>query len=114
VQDEAGDFLVEVAEVWAVGYRKDGDMYEEIRQRVTDAGSSPKTKALSEVLDPFTKQTHDLSATSEPANPEPVPKWLTDALIHVVRLPASEVEGMGLEEAEKAWTEHISGPGSAT
>lgn len=46
VQDEAGDFRVEVAEVWAVGYRKDSEVYEEIAQRVADAGSSPKTKAL--------------------------------------------------------------------
>jgi mRNA interferase RelE/StbE len=30
VQDEAGDFRVKVAEVWAVGYRKDSEIYEEI------------------------------------------------------------------------------------
>lgn len=114
VQDEVGDFLVEVAEVWAVGYRKDSEVYAEIRQRVADAGSSPKTKALSEVLTLFTKQARDLSATAEPEKPERVPTWLTDALIHVVRLPASQVKEMDLEEAEKAWSDHVSGPGSAT
>ena len=46
VQDDAGDFRVEVAEVWAVGYRKDNEVYEEIRQRVANAGSSPKTKPV--------------------------------------------------------------------
>lgn len=113
-QDEAGDFRVEVAEVWAVGYRKDSEVYAEINQRVTDAGSSPKTKALTEVLDLFARQARDLTATPEPEKPEPVPKWLTDALLYVVHLPTSQVEQMSLEEAEKVWTDHITGAGSGT
>lgn len=114
VQDEAGDFRVEVAEVWAVGYRKDSEVYAEIKQRVTDAGSSTKTKALTEVLDLFARQARDLTATPEPEKPEPVPKWLTDALLYVVHLPTSQVEQMSLEEAEKVWTDHITGAGSGT
>ena len=114
VQDDAGDFRVEVAEVWAVGYRKDNEVYEEIRQRVANAGSSPKTKALTEVLELFAKQASDLTATPEPEKPEPVPRWLTDALLYVVHLPASQVQEMTLEEAERAWTDHISGAGSGT
>lgn len=114
VQDDAGDFRVEVAEVWAVGYRKDNEVYEEIRQRVANAGSSPKTKALTEVLELFAKQASDLTATPEPEKPEPVPRWLTDALLYVVHLPAPQVQEMTLEEAERAWTDHISGAGSGT
>lgn len=111
-QDEAGDYLIEVAEVWAVGYRKDGEVYAEIQQRVANAGPSPRTKALSEVLGLFTKQTRDLAATPEPNKPEPVPKWLTDALLYVVQIPVSQVAEMGLEAAEKAWADHISGAGT--
>ena len=114
MQDDARDFRVEVAEVWAVGYRKDNEVYEEIRQRVADAGSSPRTKALTEILELFAKQASDLAATPEPEKPEPVPKWLTDALLYVVHLPASQVQEMTLEEAEMAWTDHISGAGSGT
>lgn len=114
VQDDAGDFRVEVAEVWAVGYRKDSEVYREIKQRVADAGSAPMTKALTEVLELFAKQAVDLTATPEPDKPEPVPKWLSDALLYVVHLPASQVEKMSLEEAEKAWTDHISGAGGGT
>ena len=108
-QDEVGDYLIEVAEVWAVGYRKDSEVYAEIGQRIADAGSTPKTQALSEVLEIFAKQGRDLTATPEPDKPEPVPKWLTEALLYVVRIPASRVERMSLDEAEKAWTDHISG-----
>ncbi len=114
VPDEAGDFRVEVAEVWAVGYRKDSEVYSEIKQRVADAGSSPRTKALTDVLELFARQARDLTATPEPEKPEPIPKWLTDALIYVVHLRASQVEEMSLEEAEKAWADHISGAGSGT
>lgn len=111
-QDEVGDYLIEVAEVWAVGYRKDSEVYAEISQRIAQAGSTPKTKALSEVLEIFAKQARDLTATPEPDKPEPVPKWLTEALLYVVRIPASRVEQMSLDEAEKAWTHHISGAGT--
>ena len=114
VQYDAGDFRLEIAEVWAVGYRKDNDVYEEIRQRVADADSSPTTKALTEILDLFTKQASDLTATPEPEKPESVPKWLTDALLHVVHLTASQIQEMTLEEAEMAWSDHISGAGSGT
>lgn len=114
VEDAAGEFRVEVAEIWAVGYRKDSEVYAEIKQRVADAGPSPKTKALTEVLQIFEKQARDLAATPEPQKPESVPKWLTDALLYVVRLPAPQVEKMSLEEAEKVWTDHISGAGSGT
>jgi hypothetical protein len=114
VQDDAGEFRVEVAEIWAVGYRKDDEVYAEIRRRIADAGSSPKTKALTEVLDLFAKQARELTATPEPDKPEPVPKWLTDALLYVVHLPSSQVGQMSLEEAERAWTDHITGAGSDT
>lgn len=111
-QDAVGDYLIEVAEVWAVGYRKDSEVYAEISRRIAQAGSTPKTKALSEVLELFAKQSRDLTATAEPDNPEPVPKWLTEALLYVVRIPASRVERMSMDEAEKAWTDHISGKGT--
>lgn len=111
-QDEVGDYLIEVAEVWAVGYRKDSEVYAEIRQRIADADPNPRTKALSEVLELFAKQARDLTATPEPDKPEPVPKWLTEALLYVVRMPASTVERMTLAEAEKAWADHISGTGT--
>jgi mRNA interferase RelE/StbE len=61
-QDEAGDYRIEVAEVCAVGYRTDSEVYAEIRQRVASAGSSPKTKALSEVLALFAKRARDLTS----------------------------------------------------
>lgn len=113
VQDETGDYRVEVAEVWAVGYRKDSEVYAEIQSRADAAGSSPRTKTLTEVLEMFAKQSRGLSATPEPEEPEPVPPWLIDVLVRVVGLPTEEVAEMSFEQADKAWTAHITGPGSA-
>lgn len=113
-EDAAGDFLVDVAEVWAVGYRKENEVYAEVASRVAEAGESPKTKALSEVLAMFAKQSRDLVATPEPAEPEAVPKWLNEVLVNVVGLRRDRVESMALAEAERAWSEYTSGPGSAS
>lgn len=113
-QDEAGDYRVDVAEVWAVGYRKDSEVYAEIKRRADAAGPSPKTKTLTGVLELFDKPARGLTATSEPETPEPVPKWLSDALRHVVGLPGDQVDALSLEEAEKAWNDYITGPGSTT
>ena len=114
VQDEAGGYWVEVAEVWAVGYRKDSEVYAEIKHRADTAGASPKTKSLTEVLEMFAKQARGLTATPEPETPDPVPKWLGDALKYVVGMPDDDVNALSLAEAEKAWNDHITGPGSAT
>lgn len=108
-QDELGNYLIEVAEVWAIGFRKDSQVYDEIQQRIDVSGPNPHTRALSEVLALFAKQTRDLHATPEPQLPERVPTWLTEALLHVARIPAAAIAEMNLETAEKAWTDHISG-----
>lgn len=110
VQDAAGRHRIEVAEVWAVGYRKDGEVYAEIERRIQQVGESPATEALVEVLGLFAKQARGLSATPEPIEPEPVPRWLSEALRYVVRLPVAEVDGLTLAEAEKRWADHIAAP----
>jgi mRNA interferase RelE/StbE len=111
-EDQSGGLLVEVAEVWAIGYRKEGEVYAEVSRRVAAAGKSPATRALTEVLELFAKQARDLSAMPEPTEPEALPKWLTQALVHVVGLRQDQVESMTLAEAEQAWAEYTSGPGS--
>lgn len=110
--DQAGGLIVEVAEVWAVGYRKDGEVYDEITARSKAAGDSPATKALTDVLAMFEKQARDLTATPEPLESEETPRWLTDALVRVVRLRPEVVKAMSIDEADAAWTAYISGPGS--
>ena len=110
--DDLGDYYVEVAEVWADGYRKDSTIYEEVRERLEAAGDSPASRSLADVVNQLGKLGRGLSATPAPISPAPVPPWLRDALIHVVRLPKEEVEDMDLKEAEARWEAHITGPGA--
>lgn len=113
-EDQAGSFVVEIAEIWAVGYRKESEVYGEVSRRVAAAGPSRSARALREVLDLFAKQSRGLSAADEPPEPEPVPRWLKEALVHVVGVRQEEVEQMDLALAERAWSDYTSGPGSAT
>lgn len=113
-EDQVGRLVVDVAEVWAVGYRKDGEVYDEITARIEAAGGSPATKALTNVLAMFEKQSRGLSVTPEPVETERTPQWLTDALVRVVGLRPAVVKSMSPDEADAAWTAYITAPGSRT
>ena len=88
-----------------VGFRK-------ITARIKAAGASPATKALTDVLAMFEKQSRGLSATPEPVEPEGTPQWLINALVRVVGLRPEVVKAMSPDEADAAWTAHITAPGS--
>lgn len=113
VEGSSGEFHIEVAEVWAVGYRKDSEIYAEIQSRIAQADNTIKTTPLSDVLEIFAKQARGLQAVTEPEEEEPVPVWLLQSLRFVVGLPLEEVEQMSLAQAERAWNGYITGPGSA-
>lgn len=107
---DMGGYVVDVAEVWGVGYRKDSDVYDEIRARIKAADSSPATKTLVDVLALFEKSGRGLSATAEPEEPEPTPQWLVDALVRVAGTSASDVAAMTPAEAKNAWEQFTSSP----
>lgn len=109
--DELGQYFVEVSEVWAVGARKDSEVYDEVRARVAAAGDSPTTRSLLEVVERFGKTASGVEATPEPEVPEPVPVWLRECLLYVVRLPAEEVDAMTTDQAHARWEAHIAGQG---
>lgn len=111
-RDELGQYYVEVSEVWAIGYRKDSEIYDEVRSRVAAAGDAPATRSLVEVVEQLGKVARGIAASPEPGVPEPLPPWLREALVYVVRRPKEEVDTMSLEEATRMWEEHITGPGA--
>ena len=49
--DKSGTVIVDVAEVWALGARAEGEVYEEMRSRVAKLPPAPKTVALAEVIE---------------------------------------------------------------
>jgi mRNA interferase RelE/StbE len=109
--DESGTVIVDVAEVWAVGARADGEVYEEMRSRVATLPSEPKTMALAEVIERLgkvSKVTVGLSAAPEPSMAQPLPQWLVKRLTHQAGLAPDAVARMNLQEAVDAWTDWTS------
>lgn len=93
-----------------IGYRKESEVYDEIRFRIKTAGRSPATTALTEVLKLFDKPARGLEPTPEPSGPEPTPKWLVDSLTLVAGIEPAAVAAMSTAEAEAAWQDFITSP----
>lgn len=105
--DERGTMTIEVAEVWAVGARSDGEVYAEMTQRVASLGDSPVRRSLAAILEELGSRAKGLEAkpvVEPPSRPEP---WLVDRLVHTAGLDRDQVLAMTSEQAVDAWTEHI-------
>ena len=109
--DESGTVVVDVAEIWAFGARSDAEVYAEMGGRIAAAPETPVTKALADVLATLGRLGADLDPTPEPSPPEPPQKWLREALLYVVRLPADEVDAMNRETAERVWLNYTTRQG---
>ena len=107
--DDAGAAVVDVAEIWAFGGRSDAEVYEEMQRRIATAPQTPQTKALADVMSTLGKLSDDLQAVPEPAATEPVPKWLRESLLYVVRLPVAQVDALTREEADRLWLNYTTG-----
>ncbi len=111
--DHAGEVIVDVAEVWAAGARSDGEVYTEMTQRVRRLPDSPRTTALTQLVNRLDKITGGFTATPEPdpiTGQPPLPPWLRIRLIEQVGLPAATIDTLTLEQAVDAWTAWSSHP----
>ena len=108
-KDVSGDQVIEIAQVWATGARKDSEIYEELKRRVVTSSESPMTKALVDVLALFGVAASQVIATPEPED-SPAPKWLLGRLEHTVGLSFEKIRGLSVEQAMEIWQEHITKP----
>lgn len=102
LSDERGALTIEVAEVWAVGARSDGEVYAEMTERVSSLGDSPVRRSLSAILDEQGLQATPVTLAQ--SRPEP---WLVERLVHTASLDRDRVLTMTSEQAVDAWTAHI-------
>lgn len=107
--DESGRDVIEIAEVWAAGARSDGDVYIEMNERVGQLPHTPRTQALSDVINALGRSAGDVTAARQPTT-DPVPKWLVDRLVHTAGMERGEVGAMTPEQAMEAWEAHITRP----
>lgn len=106
--DDSGAVIIDVAEVWAFGARKDAEVYDEVQQRVTEMRSDPVTIPLAEAIDALGKVAYGMEAVQEPTTEPVVPEWLVQTLIHVVKMPRAEVQRLTQEQAQQIWDGFIS------
>lgn len=103
--------VVDVAEVWAVGARSDGEVYDEMTSRVAVLGDSPETSALADVIALLGKHAATAQATPGPEAGPRTPPWLRDCLIHVVKLPEADVDALTPDQAQARWDAYTTGNG---
>lgn len=107
VTDERGTLTIEVAEVWAVGARADGEVYAEMERRVASLGDTPVRRSLEAVVGELGKAARAVQVNPvavPPSAPEP---WLVDRLVHTAGMGRAEVTAMTSEQAVDAWTAFI-------
>ncbi|WP_019877804.1 type II toxin-antitoxin system RelE family toxin [Sporichthya polymorpha] len=105
--DERGTLTVEVAEVWAVGARADGEVYAEMERRVASLGESPVRRSLEAIVGDLGKAARAVEVSPVAAAPSAPESWLVDRLVHTAGLRRAEVLAMTSEQAVDAWTDFI-------
>lgn len=100
--DAAGDVVVDVAEVWAVGARSDDEIYGEVQARIAES-SSAASEPLTDVLQRLGRISRDLHAAPEPEPPDEMPDWLADVLLKVVGVDRNTVATLAPKEAAAIW-----------
>lgn len=108
--DAIGNTIVDVAEVWAVGARSDGEVYAEMRARVESLPPGPTTMALTDVLERLGRSAEGFTAVPEPVITDPLPDWLANDLVNIAGLPREQVESLNLADALDAWGQWRSQP----
>jgi mRNA interferase RelE/StbE len=70
---EAGNQVIDIAEVCAVGARADAEVYAETSDRISALGRHPTAQALSDVIERLERAAGSVTAATEPV-PDPVPR----------------------------------------
>jgi mRNA interferase RelE/StbE len=108
--DETEHLIVDVGEIWAVGARKDSEVYDEMRRRVAALPEGPQTKTFEEVLTmleaSLTKKRRP--AASSPTDDALAPTWLVDDLVNLAGYARSDVEVLTERQAMAAWVAYRS------
>lgn len=106
--DERGAMTVEIAEVWAVGARSDGEVYAEMERRVASLGATPVRRSLEAIVGELGRGAKGVQVTPVTVVPSAPEAWLVERLVHTAGLDRNEVLGMTSEQAVDAWTDFIS------
>lgn len=101
---------VEICEIWAIGHRRNSEVYVEASRRVRRAAEShPELLSLADLMATVRELDADLMPAATPP-PDPVPDWLFTRLVHTAGFPPQAVAAMTGEDAFEAWNAWMSQP----
>lgn len=109
--EETGRVIVDIGEVWAVGARKDAEVYAEMNRRVAAAPQGTNTRALKEVLSMLEGSLKRKRVKKDDESPAATlaPKWLVDDLVAVAGYTIEEASQLTETQALSAWAAFRSG-----
>lgn len=107
ISNERGTLTVEIAEVWAIGARSDGEVYAEMERRVASLGATPVRRSLEAIVGELGRGAKGVEVTPVAVVPAAPEAWLVERLVHSAGLDRDEVLGMTSEQAVDAWTDFI-------
>lgn len=105
--DARGAVTVEIAEVWAVGARSDGQVYAEMERRLDTLGDAPVRRSLEQIVGELGKRAKGVTPATVLAPASPPEPWLVERLVHTAGLNRDHVLAMTSEQAVDAWTAYI-------
>ena len=112
-EDATGIPILDISEVWAVGARSDGAVYDELTSRVARMGDDPKIRPLKDVIIQMGRLYKSVEATAEPSRTPSLPEWMETALKDQLHLSSQEISRLTEQQAQKMLMEHWSQkPGS--
>ena len=104
--DDSGATIIDIGEIWAVGARKDSEVYEGMRGRLDSLPWSEQTKTLTEVVDLLTAKRKRKKAVANPLDePDQTPAevWQIADLVNIAGYPEELAHQLTKAEATKAW-----------
>ncbi len=97
---------VEICEIWVVGARTEGEVYDEASRRIAALPQTPSTAAFSEVIAQLGRLAAGIHVKSEILTPTKPPDWLIARLVHTAGFTRKQAESMDLDAAMEAWVQY--------
>ncbi|MHC6177268.1 hypothetical protein [Glutamicibacter sp. X7] len=105
-EDASGVPILEILEVWSVGARSDGEVYDELILRVARMGDDPSIRPLRDAIIEMARLYESFAATAEPERKPALPEWMVTALQEQLGSSVSEILGLTEGQAQRKLMEH--------
>lgn len=107
-EDLTGIPVLDISEVWAVGARSEGEVYEELTSRIARMSDDPKIRPLKDVIIQMGRLYESVEATAEPSREPVLPEWMETALQEQLHLSSQEISALTEQQAQHRLMEHWS------